>query len=87
MTRLASTNGALSGRTSISMSGANFGNVDLSITSVISISVCETSVWVSSSGVVCSLSSGSGVGSVESVRLSLSGAVGTASSLFSYDSA
>ena len=79
-------NNPASGGASLTLSGANFGANDLSLTAHVLLSVCATTQWSSSTALACRvLSGGASVGTVASVRLTVGGVVGTATGGFTYD--
>jgi hypothetical protein len=85
VTHIDMANGAASGGASLSVSGTNFGVADLSLTIRVLLTVCEASVWVSNSGILCKLARGSGVGTLLSVHVTAAGVVGTSVKVFTYD--
>jgi len=76
-------NGAVSGGTSVTILGSNFGMEDFSPSIMIGESMCATSVWTANTAVTCQLTAGSGTGASASVTTT--SLVGTLVSAFSYD--
>ena len=79
------TNGPSSGSASISLSGVNFGENDQTPTAHVMMTVCDTTSWSSTTGLVCENAGGSGVGGFLSVRVTSAVLAGTDSGLFTYD--
>jgi hypothetical protein len=69
----------------VTVSGINFGPVDLSVEVQIGVTPCLSSSWVTDSSVKCRLPAGSGLRLTNTVLAS--NMVGTAMTIFSYDSA
>lgn len=79
-------NGPLSGGSSVSIFGLNFGAVyGLGATATIGGTACDTNWWVADSTVVCK-TSGPGVGSGRIISMELQGVTGTLISAFTYNS-
>ena len=78
-------NGPTTGGASLTLSGVNFGESDLTPTLHIMVTVCDTTSWSSSTGLVCENAGGSGVGGFLSVRVTSAVLEGTDSGLFTYD--
>ena len=79
------TNGPVCGSASITLSGVNFGESDLTPTAHIMVTVCDTSSWLSTTGLVCESAGGRGVGGFLSVRVTAAVLEGTLSGVFTYD--
>ena len=78
-------NGMVSGGTSVTIGGCNFGRSNLSPTVRVMVSACGTSSWISNSGITCGLYVGGGVGTLQSVRITSESLVGSLSDAFTYD--
>lgn len=78
-------NSPASGGSSVLLSGVNFGESDLTATAHILVTVCETTSWSSSTGLVCESAGGSGVGTLLSVHVTASSLVGTDTDVLTYD--
>ena len=78
-------NGPTTGSASLTVSCVNFGESDLTPTLHIMVTVCDTTSWSSTTGIVCESAGGSGVGGFLSVRVTSAVLVGTDSGLFTYD--
>jgi hypothetical protein len=76
-------NGALSGGTSISISGANFGKGNLSPSATVGGSACQTTAWRSDTTIVCTNAPGDGTG--REVHVTVSAMVATKTVVFSFD--
>ena len=87
VTHTDATNGPASGGTSVTLSGVNIGESDVTATVQVMATLCTTTSWTSTTGIVCNLAVGSGIGATWSVQLTASGLVGTNSAVFSYDGA
>ena len=73
------------GCASVTLSGLNFGESDLTATVDVILTLCETVSWFSMSGLVCSAARGAGMGTLLSVRVTAAALVGSATELFTYD--
>ena len=86
LSRAAVANSPASGGASLTLSGVNFGVDDLSLTAHVMLSVCGTTQWSSSTGLVCRVwNGGASVGAVPSVRVTVGGVAGTLMGGFTYD--
>ena len=85
VTETKSINGPVSGGVSVTLSGVNFGQSDPSPTAHVMMTVCRTTAWSSTTGLVCGGDSGSGVGTLLSVRVTVGELVGTDTGVFTYD--
>jgi hypothetical protein len=77
-------NAAQTGQTSITLVGANFGGADLTVTTNMGASICDTTSWTTASMVRCRITRGSS--KLNSAVLTIGSLVGTAMKSFSYDS-
>lgn len=73
------------GGISLTLSGVNFGESDVTPTVQIMTTVCDTASWSTTTGLVCDIAGGSDVGSLLSVRVSSAALTGTATGSFTYD--
>ena len=78
-------NGANTGGASVTLSGVNFGVSNLSPTAQVLGTVCHTTQWSSTTGLVCGSSEGRGVGMLLSVIVTAAQLVGTGTGLMTYD--
>ena len=78
-------NGAASGGQSVTISGVNFGESDVTPTAVVILTLCKTSAWSSTTGLVCDVAAGSGVGSLWGVCVTAASLVGTDTAVFTFD--
>ena len=83
MSAVSSPNSVKSGAVSVSVSGTNFGETDLSATVLVGGSGCMPLAWKSATGVVCRVAAGFGA----SVYISAAaeGLVGSVTATFTYD--
>ena len=68
---------------SVTVSGLGFGYGNATPTARLGVSSCATTAWVSASSATCMASAGEGQG--RDVTATVSGVVGTQTSVFSYD--
>ena len=85
VTHMDMANMAATGGVSTTLSGVNFGENDVTPTAHVMVTVCDTTNWSSTTGLVCESAGGSGVGGLLSVRVTLAVLVGTATGLLTYD--
>ena len=85
VTHIDMTNGPVTGSASITLTGLNFGESDLTPTVRVMVTICATSSWSSMTGLVCQSPVGSGVGGLLSVRVTAAVLVGTQSGVFTFD--
>ena len=78
-------NAAVSGGSSLTVTGLRVGAVDLRATDGHEMDVCMTSAWTSATTLACSASSASTMYGVSAV--SVGGVAGTASAVYSFDAA
>ena len=84
VTKTSQPNGPCSGVASLTISGTNFGVVDMTPSGYIGNSQCTSVSWVSESGLVCGFPSGEGI-LIFGNRFIVSSLTGTIDSSFSYD--
>ena len=77
------TNIAATSSFSVTVSGVTFGTEDMTTSTRIGISGCQTAAWVSGTSVGCYMSLG--VGTSLAVQLTVSAVAGTQTAVFTYD--
>jgi hypothetical protein len=85
LSQLQGDNGPITGGTSVTLTGSNFGLTDLTPTALIGSTQCATSVWTSSTVVKCATSFSGGYGVKKSGMVELAGLSGTILDSFTYD--
>jgi hypothetical protein len=84
VSQLARPNSAQTGQTSITLLGANFAGLDLTVTTNLESTMCLTTSWTTTSLMRCQVSPGSSIAA--SATLTIGSLIGTSMKAFSYDS-
>ena len=67
------------------MSGLNFGESDLTPTMQVMITLCDSTRWLGTTGLTCQVAGGSGLGKLQSLRVTSAVLVGTDTDILTYD--
>ena len=84
VSQLTQPNAAQTGQTSITLIGANFAGMDLTVTTNLVTSMCETTSWTTSSVLRCRVQPADSLAAT--ATLTIGSLIGTAMKSFSYDS-
>ena len=71
----------------MTVSGVNFGVLDLTLTAKLLATLCDTTQWSSTTGLMCVVAAGAGAGTLLSLSVTSTALVGTATDVFTYDGA